>query len=571
MKLSDNAFQVAEKRYFYEGLDKSWHDVCTRVGREIGRTESDKSYIDKFIEIHENITFLGAGRILRNAGRPQGSMLNCHYIPMYDSIEEIGQFLKDCIITWSEGGGVGNNISFLRPDGADIKTKGGTSSGPISFLKAINATAETIRIGGSRRAAGLSLMEVSHPDILKFIDAKMIDGEFSNFNISVGINEKFIEAVEKNLDWKLSFNNKLYDTVKARVIWDKIINNMLKHAEPGLLNMDNIRSNNSYYFQRIQGVNPCSEATLGDYGSCCLGSIVLSKFTNGTKTNWKSMEENIRLGIRFLDNVVDINNYPLPNYKKVGQECRRIGLGVMGLADYLFNKKIRYGSEESVHECERLFKFIRNISYEESVRLSSEKGSFPKFDSYDYSKSHFVRTLPMSLRKSIKKHGIRNVTVNSIAPNGTLSLIADTTGGIEPLFSKAYEKRDAVSNRIYIHPIYKNEIVKTGKKPDWFVDVSDLKPEDHLDIQLIVTKLVDASISKTINMRKETTQEELSETVLNYITDLKGMTIYVDGSRGEQPMRSLSEKEVKKYIKEDNYKISVDEETVGCVSGKCDI
>jgi ribonucleoside-diphosphate reductase alpha chain len=569
MNLSDNALQVASKRYFYEGFDNNWHDLCVRVGTEVGRY--DKEYIDKFIEMHENLEFLGAGRILRNVGRPKGNLMNCFVIPINDSIEEIGQFMKDAIQVWAVGGGIGTNLSFLRPNGATIKCKGGQSSGPISFLRAINAIGDTIKIGGMRRAAGMALMEVWHPDILDFIDAKLIDGEFSNFNISVGINEKFIEAVEKDMNWDLKFNNIVYKTVMARDIWNKIIENMVKHAEPGLLMMNNVMSNNSYYFQRIIATNPCGEQCLPPYGACNLGSINLSKFVSKTKTNWKRLEEVTRLSVRFLDNVIDINNYVLPQFKETSTEARRIGIGVMGLADFLFAKKIRYGSKESLNECEKIFKFIRNISYEESVKISVEKGSFPKFDSYDYLKSHFIRTLPMSLRTDIKKHGMRNSNITSIAPTGTLSLLAETTGGVEPLFSKAFVKNDAVSKRVYIHPVFKNEIMKTGIKPEWFVDVNDLKPENHLDIQLTIQKFIDSSISKTINMPKGTTSEQLSDIILNYIPSLKGVTVYVDGSRGEQPLKSLTDEEVIEYINKENYSSSVEEETVQCPNGKCEL
>jgi ribonucleoside-diphosphate reductase alpha chain len=569
MNLSDNALQVASKRYFYEGFDNNWHDLCVRVGTEVGRY--DKEYIDKFIEMHENLEFLGAGRILRNVGRPKGNLMNCFVIPINDSIEEIGQFMKDAIQVWAVGGGIGTNLSFLRPNGATIKCKGGQSSGPISFLRAINAIGDTIKIGGMRRAAGMALMEVWHPDILDFIDAKLIDGEFSNFNISVGINEKFIEAVEKDRNWDLKFNNIVYKTVMARDIWNKIIENMVKHAEPGLLMMNNVMSNNSYYFQRIIATNPCGEQCLPPYGACNLGSINLSKFVSKTKTNWKRLEEVTRLSVRFLDNVIDINNYVLPQFKETSTEARRIGIGVMGLADFLFSKKIRYGSKESLNECEKIFKFIRNISYEESVKISVEKGSFPKFDSYDYLKAHFIRTLPMSLRTDIKKHGIRNSNITSIAPTGTLSLLAETTGGVEPLFSKAFVKNDAVSKRVYIHPVFKNEIMETGIKPEWFVDVNDLKPENHLDIQLTIQKFIDSSISKTINMPKGTTPEQLSDIILNYIPSLKGVTVYVDGSRGEQPLTSLTDEEVIEYINKENYSSSVEEEAVKCHNGKCEL
>lgn len=247
--MSNNAIEIFQKRYALS-KDEDWLGCSTRVGHEVARFEKDSKYKDLFSEIIYDMDFIPGGRTLRNAGKISGSMLNCFVLPVDDSIKSIGKWMADSLETWSEGGGLGTNISSLRPEDAPIIGKGGESSGPISFLRAENACAQTIKSGGQRRAAGMGLAEVWHPDILKVIDAKMIDGEFDCFNLSIGVNDDFLEAVEQNTKWDLKFNGKIYDTIPARLIWNKIIENMVNHAEPGLLNMRNLKSNNSYYFDQ---------------------------------------------------------------------------------------------------------------------------------------------------------------------------------------------------------------------------------------------------------------------------------------------------------------------------------
>ena len=568
--LSEKAYEIANKRYFHTD-GEGWENLSLRCGAEVAKVETStaQNYKEKFSELIYNMDFIPAGRILRNLGRIRGSLFNCYVLPLQDSIEEIGQFIKECLIVWSEGGGIGVNGSYLRPEGTQIKGKGGHSSGPISFLKAADSAASTIESGGQRRAAGLALMLANHPDILKFIDSKMVDGILSYFNISVGVTEEFLECVEKNSDWDLTFNHQPYSTIPARVIWNKIIENMVKHAEPGLLNWDKIRSNNSYYFDPITATNPCGEAALGNYGICNLGSVPLTKYVSNVNTNWKKMEDSLRLAVRFLDNIIEINKYILPQFDKAAHDGRRIGIGVMGLAEYLFMKKIRYGSKKSIVEIERLMKFIRDTTYDESIKLAQEKGAFTKFDPIQYGKAHFIRSLPASTRMSIKKHGIRNVTLMAMAPTGTISLLPEVTSGIEPLFAKATKRSDRVSERIYIHPIYKELLASGEEIPEWFVDSSDLNPSDHLDVQTIVQKYTDGAVSKTINMPKGTTPEQLSELLLEYIHDLKGVTVYVDGSREGQILNTLTEQEARTYIEESTS--IADENSVQCASGKCEI
>ncbi len=736
IELSDYQKTILEKRYFFNNED--WEGLSKRVASLMSMVETKKSlYEEKFSEMIFNMDFLPGGRILRNAGRPRGSLFNCYHLPIGDSREEIGQFLKDSLILWGEGGGVGANFSNLRPRGAPIQGVGGTSSGVVSFIKAANAVAETIESGGQRRAAALAALDVSHPEILDFIDAKTKDKVISSFNISVQVNSEFIEAVELNKDWEFKFKQKIHGSMPARQIWDKIIYNMVNCGEPGLLNMTNFLKNNSYYYDPVIGTNPCltgdtlinvadgrgfvkfkklaeegkdvpvycrnnktneieikimrnprktgmskkilkiimnngsywrgtenhkisnfsgemieaenlkindilnhylmqkdinnkkifikqnkelsfkisriyfdgyedvyngtvddnhnyfiymndsfdnnvktknilnvkncGETCLAAYDSCDLGSLNLPNFITGTKnTNWKKLEEIIKLGVRFLDNVIDVNKYSLNECSIKAQNSRRIGLGIMGLAEYLFLKKFRYGSKESIQEIEKLFRFIRDIVYESSIELSIEKGAFPKFDPVQYGKASFIRKLPAQLRRSIKDHGIRNVSLIAIAPTGTISQIANVSSGIEPLVSKVYLKSDRVSDRLIAHPMFLEYKERGEEIPDWFVDIHDLKPEDHFEVQAIVQKYVDNSVSKTINMPADTTIEQVDKLLLEYIHDLKGVTIYVDKSRSQQVNYYLTKEQINDYLKG---KIEVMDivDTVKCSSGKCDI
>jgi ribonucleoside-diphosphate reductase alpha chain len=573
MKLSENALSIIQKRYFMDEAE-DWQKLSLRVGREGARFENGRSneFTEKFAEIIFDGDFIAGGRILRNMGRPRGSLFNCYVLPVGDSRKEIGKWISDSLELWGEGGGVGCNLSFLRPRGAIIKGVGGNSSGPVSFLEASDAVAKTVESGGSRRAAALACMIVTHPDILEFIDAKITHGKLPHYNISVAVTEDFLEAVEKNVDWEFKFAQQNYGKIGARLIWDKVMENMVKHAEPGLLNWDNLRSNNSYYFDPILATNPCGEVPLSAHGVCCLGSLVLPNFVTGNvNTNWKKLEQVIRLAVRFLDNIIDVNKYTLQEVDISAHNGRRIGLGVMGLAEYLFAKKVRYGSKKAIDETERLIKFIRDVAYEASVELAVEKGAFPKFDPVQYGKAHFIRSLPAQLRMAIKDKGIRNVTLMAMAPTGTISLIPEVSSGIEPLFSKAYRRSDRVSERLYVHPLY-TQLINSGEEtPEWFVDSDDLKPSDHLEMQAIVQKYTDGAVSKTINMPAGTTSEDLSRMTLEYIRDLKGVTVYVDGSREGQILNTVTDKEVRDYIKAGSQSEAADEASVRCASGACEL
>ncbi|RLF55720.1 MAG: hypothetical protein DRN27_10345, partial [Thermoplasmata archaeon] len=360
MIISDNALEIAKSRYFLEG--ENWETCSERVAKNIAIPETNirKGIEDSFGEMIYNMDFIPGGRILRNSARPRGSLFNCYHLPVGDSIEEIGQLYKDALTLWSEGGGVGVNFSPLRPKNDLIFGKGGHSSGLVSFMKGADYISRMIESGGSRRAAAIGHIDVSHPELLDFIDAKLLKpnvskwlkddtpesireivkdtvdkGSLTHFNISVMINNEFLECVEADKNWTFKFKQKSYSTVKSRDIWNKIVHNMVRCAEPGLINWSTFSKNNSYYFEPVIGTNPCGETTLGPYGVCDLGSLVLPNFITGNvNTNWKKLKEITKLAVRFLDNVIEVNKYVLKEIDINAHKSRRVGVGVIGLAEY---------------------------------------------------------------------------------------------------------------------------------------------------------------------------------------------------------------------------------------------
>lgn len=596
--LSANALEVARSRYFMNE-DEDWETCTQRVSTVVATPDIGKKqkFADDFQNMIYNMDFLPGGRILRNSGRPRGSLFNCYHLPIGDSIEEIGQLYKDALTLWSEGGGVGVNFSPLRPRNDVIHGKGGVSSGLVSFMGGADFISRLIESGGSRRAAAIGHIEVSHPEVLDFIDAKLkipnvgkwlredtpeeiiqfvkeeVDvGALRHFNISVVVNNQFLETVETNGDWTFKFKQKSYGTVKARDIFNKIVTNMVQCGEPGLINWSNFAKNNSYYFAPVLGTNPCGETTLGPNEACDLGSLVLPNFITGTvNTNWKKLENIIRLAVRFLDNVIDVNKYVLKDIDINAHNTRRIGIGVIGLAEYLFAKGVKYGSERAVVEVERVMRFIRDAAYNASVELAIEKGAFPKFEASQYGKASFIRKLPAALRSDIKKYGTRNCSLMALAPTGTISLLTGYQSAIEPLFAKAYLRSDRVSNRMYVHPKYEELIKTKADTPDWFVDAFDLEPKDHFEMQVACQKFCDAAVSKTINLPKDTTTEDLSSLLLEYMYDLKGVTVYTDGSRPGQILNKASDKEAREYLKDNEAEHNLEENDVLCATASCEI
>jgi len=446
----------------------------------------------------------------------------------------------------------------------------------MSFMQIFNPAAEVIETGGQRRSGLLGLCRVDHPEILDFIDAKRVDGDLSYFNLSVAVTNKFLRAVENDEEYDLIFAGRKVRSLRAREVWDRILDRMMETGDPGLINWDNLVKNNSFYYNPVSCSNLCGEIPLSPYQLCCLGSLVLPKFLSGTQTNWKKLEKSIYNSIRFLDNVLDVNYYPIKECEVATLNSRRLGLGTMGLHEYLMAKKIRYGSEKSLNEIDRLYKFIRDTAYSASISLAKEKHPFPKFIRSEFTRASFVKKLPAKIRLQIKEHGIRNCTLVSAQPTGTTSLIPETSSGIEPVFSLATERKDRVSDRFYINKYLleylKSEEYKLNKeKPDWLVDTSDLIPEEHFDVQVTVNKYLDNAASKTINCPKDIKKEDLSKLLLEYISELKGICVYRDGSKKGQVLNKLTFKQAEKIIKEESSVDNISEESVDCARGSCEI
>lgn len=579
MTLSSNAEEIVQKRYYAED-DYQWQDhwegLSKRVGYAVAANETEKErWGETFATEIYDMNFLPGGRILRNAGRIRPTMMNCACLPIGDSIEEIGETIKNSLILWSYGAGIGIDFSPLRPEGRPLVSKGGKSSGMVSFLKSIDSVAGTIETGGQRRSGCLALCRVGHPEIRKFINAKLKDKELSYFNLSVGVNTDFLRAVEQGDGWDLQFAGQVSETVDAMELWRWILEGMIKSGDPGLINMDNLMKNNSYYFQKISATNLCGELPLPDYGMCDLGSIVLKNMvTPGGSTNWLKLKATVYHAVRFLDNVLDVNFFPITECERITKESRRIGLGVMGLHDYLMAKGLRYGADqEDEYDCGpeiiKLFKNIRNYTYQASIELAMEKGAFPGYSKSLFNAASFIRGLPPTMRQDIKRHGVRNCTALSAQPTGTTSLVADCSSGIEPIFATAYMRKDRVSDRVYIHEKLK-EHLQTGKKrkPKWLVDSYDITPKDHLEVQRIVQKYMDNATSKTINCPHDMTIDKLSDLLLEYTYDLKGVTVYVDQSKSGQVLNKLSWEEARQHLEEESVR---SEEEIQCAKGSCDV
>jgi len=565
-KLSDNAREIAENRYFWDN-EKEWPDLAGRICREDAKRESDyDKYYEEFYSIIEPMDFIPAGRILRNLGKLRPSTSNCNFLPLEDSIESIFETLKYYGVISSYGGGNGIDFSALRPTGAPLITKGGHSTGLVSFMEIFDFAGSKLKTGGQRRAAGIALCNVSHPEIREFINAKIKHNRLTQFNISVIVDSSFLKAVEENNGWDLKFAGKVYETVMARDLWNMILDNMLEHSEPGLINWDNLRKNNSYSFSPIRGVNPCGELPLEEFGCCNLGALVLPHFIVNKNTNWQKLSRAIKIAVRFMDNIIDLAYYPVPQQEIVVKNARRIGLGTMGLADYLFVKEMRYGSEKAIAEVEKLYRFIRDEAYIASAELAKEKGAFPKYNKIDFASASFVRKLPAKIRMFIKENSIRNVTLLTAAPTGSTSLLAGVVGGIEPLPFKGYLRADGVGDRVYVHPLCKDHY-----NDEWFVDSYDLKPEEHLEMQSIIAKYLDGSVSKTILLPESSTVKDLNNILLEYIYDLKGVTVYRDNSREKQVYYRLTKEEVEKHLKEGDVTTYLSDQDVECKSSACDI
>jgi len=567
-------------------------EMWKRVAHGVAQVEDPKSrraWEKKFYEVMQDFKLVPGGRILSGAGTGyKVTFYNCFVIPSpRDSRDGILETLKQMVEIMARGGGVGINLSSLRPRGALVKKVNGFSSGPCNWAELFSvATKDIIQQGGTRRGALMLMLWDWHPDVEEFITVKKDLNRINGANLSVCISDKFMEAVKKDADWNLVFPDtadrdydtkwegyldewqkmgkkvKTYKTVKARKIWDLICEAAWASAEPGVVFMERYNKwNNNWYFNKINCVNPCGEEGLPAWGVCNLCSINLSALVVHGQINYKELAYIAKVGVRFQDDIIDADSYVFDQIRETQQNGeRRIGLGTMGLGDALIKMKLRYGSPESLKVIDKIYKTIRDAAYESSVEIAREKGAFPKFDASKYLKGHFVKQLPAKIKKGIKKWGIRNSVLLQQAPTGSTSLLAGVTSGIEPVYEFSFIRRDRLGEHRLYHPLFeewkKNH--PNDPVPAYFVSANDLTPEDHVRVQAAIQKYIDASISKTVNAPKTHTVSDVKKLyTLAYELGCKGVTYMREGSR-PGVLERVSEKkegatstEVKKSDKED--------------------
>lgn len=568
--------------------EETWEEACARIAKQMALAESttkQKVYEDKFYDILSNNYFVPGGRIWYNSGRNNPQLLNCFVLSnQLDSKEGWGEIARQMIITSMTGGGCGIDFSDVRPRGAPIGDQRGECPGPVELMRLIDACSKPIRAGGQRRVALMFSLDADHPDVEEFLDAKLVKGELTHANVSIRLKKttEFTQAVKDDGDWELSWKGKYKRTIKAKVLWDKIVKNAYDSAEPGFLNWELVQNeSNIGYIEQLVTTNPCGEIALSSYDCCCLGHLVLPRFINANGSmEWANLADTVRTGVRFLDNVLSVNNYPLPEMKEKSHKLRRIGLGTTGLADTLAVLGIQYGSEEGNKFIDKLYKFIAKIAYEASVMLAVEKGMFPACVPEKHLESGFMKRMPHKIRSLVKEHGIRNCAMLTQAPTGTVSILSgNCSSGIEPMFAAAYERRYWKGNErkteLVFHPLFE-EFMNAGKDVNHFIGSHNITVKEHMEVQAIVQKWVDNAVSKTINMANDYSVEDMSALWLEYLPKLKGTTFYRENTRGyvkedgtmeDPPLKALDLKEAKRRFKE---KHEVEAAQVDdCVSGVC--
>ena len=524
-----------------------------RVARAIAKVDKNyggnpKESEKTFYEMMAKLEFLPNSPTLFNAGTKLGQLSACFVLPVEDSLKSIFTAVKNMAIIEQSGGGVGFDFSKLRPKGDIVKSTKGVASGPVSFMRVFDVATDVIKAGGKRRGAMMGILRVDHPDIEEFITAKQKPGVLSNFNISVAVTDDFMEKIEADEEyWLVNPRNKRkVRKLKARYIWNLIAESAWKSGDPGVVFIDEVnRHNPTPEVGRIEATNPCGEQPLLPYESCNLGSINLSRMVENGKINWKKLRKTVRNAVHFLDNVIDANKFPLKKIEQMTKANRKIGLGIMGFADMLIKLGIPYNSEKALKLAEKLMKFITDEARKKSVELGEERGSFPNFDK--------------SIWKD-KYSAMRNATVTTIAPTGSISIIAGCSSGIEPLFAISFIRNVLGGTRLFeINPLFEitakergfysakllEEIAKTGsvqkikEVPDdvkkIFVTALDISPEWHVKMQAAFQKYTDNAVSKTVNLPFEASVEDVRKIFeLAWKLKCKGVTVFRYGSKPEQ-------------------------------------
>ena len=521
-------------------LDATWW----RVARALAAPESDPDlWAGRFHEALSGFKFLPAGRVIAGAGTGRSvTLFNCFVMgTIPDDMSGIFENLREAALTMQQGGGIGHDFSTLRPQGAPVKGVGADASGPLSFMDVWDSMCRTIMSAGSRRGAMMATLRCDHPDIEAFVDAKRDPRRLRMFNVSVLVTDAFMKAVKDDADWDLVFGGKVFRTLRARALWERIMRATYDYAEPGVIFIDRVnRRNNLHYCETIQATNPCGEQPLPPYGACLLGSVNLAAlvkepFTPQARLDLEALERLVPLAVRMLDNVVDVSRFPLPQQEKEAKAKRRIGLGVTGLADALIFCSVRYGSPEAVKLTREWLGAVERLSYLASADIAAEKGSFPLYERARYLAGETIRSLPEDVRAAIGRYGIRNALLNSIAPTGTISLLADNvSSGIEPVFAFSYVRHVLQPDGIKREEAVEDHALRVwralrGNEPpsDAFVDAQTLAPADHLAMQAAAQDFVDSSISKTINLPQDISFEAFKGVYEEaYALGCKGCTTY---------------------------------------------
>ena len=556
-QLSLNAMTILKERYLLKNdkreIIETPQELFLRVAKTVASAErnfdkkKENYFCDKFFKMMSNLEFLPNSPTLMNAGTPLGQLSACFVLPVEDSIEGIFKALKAMALIHKTGGGTGFSFSSLRPRNDLVSTTKGFASGPLSFMKIFDTATSVIIQGGRRRGANMAVLKVTHPDILEFIEAKLDKKSFSNFNLSVGITDKFMKALYKNEKIKLinPRTNKATREIKAKKIFSRLCFSAYQCGDPGIVFLDRInRAHPLRKLGRIETTNPCGEVPLLAYEACNLGSINLSKIVEKKRINWEKLKEIVQLGVRFLDNIIEVNNFPLKEIEKITKANRKIGLGVMGFADMLVKLRIPYNSHQAVKIAQKLMKFIRKCSLGASHQLAIQRGVFPNWKYSIYKK------------KNLK---LRNATLNSIAPTGSISIIAGCSSGIEPIFSLTYVRKISEGTKLLeINPlieevtkeegIYSKKLMRIIKGKvslknlnvpkilkNIFVTAFDIDWQTHLSIQAAFQRFVDNAVSKTVNLPHDVSLKEIEKIYLAATRlYLKGVTVYRYGSYKEQ-------------------------------------
>ncbi|MCK4485220.1 MAG: adenosylcobalamin-dependent ribonucleoside-diphosphate reductase [Desulfobacterales bacterium] len=542
IRLTPTAEVVLKKRYLSRNrqgeISETPECLFHRVAHAIAvadvlldRQASAETSAEAFEEALTSLSFLPNTPCLINAGKPLGQLSACFVLPIEDSLESIFEALKETALIHQSGGGTGFSFSRLRPHGDTVRSTHGVSSGPVSFMRVFDMATETIKQGGARRGANMGVLHVSHPDIEEFIRAKEPSGQFRNFNLSVAVDDIFIDALKKGNYYPLIHprTGSVVGRRSAKKILEMMAECAWESGDPGILFIDTVnRTNPTPSLGKIEATNPCGEQPLLPYESCTLGSINLTKVINGKGISYRKLKELVHLGVHFLDNVVEVNRYPIRQIEEMSKKTRKIGLGVMGFADTLILLGIPYQSKKAVNLAEEIMSCINECAVEASIRLAEKRGNFPAFGKSIYP------------AKGIKKR--RNATLTTVAPTGTISLIAGVSSGIEPVFAFSLKRRIIDSVIKEIHPIY--ERYQKEKRPiseKIFQTAWDIPPEWHLKVQAAFQKYTESAVSKTVNFPASATPEGIEKAFLMALDmDLKGVTVYRDKSRPGQTLAACS-------------------------------